>query len=751
MTLASASPSLPSCSASDCGLGAAVDLAEPPALSKAREALQAALRFSLLHVDGRARCSIVHLPHGDVRTPIFMPVGTYGTLKGLNSRLLHILHDETLHAERKAEERQCGSGTPARGDAGDAARAADPAQEASDQTRLRADLEGPESGATRMPVASCLSSAFPSSPLSGSSRSSYATHERLRTPPSGHSFPPVFSSHSFSPLASTPQKGEQEGLSGDFASEGVESRLGNGEEGDSTSLASPARRPPASFSPIILGNTFHLYRHLGLERMEAAGGLHDFMGWGGNLLTDSGGFQMVSLLKIIAVREEGVAFAASSLDTKREGKRQQRKRFAADTEREQETEEKAEKEEEGGEDTGGGLLLLTPEKSIHMQNAMGSDIIMQLDDVVSSTTPDPARVEDAMQRSLRWLDRCIAAHRRPRDQALFGIVQGGLDPRTREVSLREIQKRPLPGFAIGGLSGGEAKDDFWRMVELSTRPGKGLPANKPRYVMGVGYPLDIVVCVALGCDMFDCVYPCRTARFGTALVREQGGILRVKQKKYKLDLRSLDPTCGCYACRNYSRAFFHASFGKMPAVSQLLTVHNLFFMQTLCLDMQRAIAAGTFPAFVRSFLLQLFPPSSKPGAGQGRREESAEGGDREEGKAREERTDERTDASGPASVAAGDGRGATEGGVAGEHEKPEGKALEEKKNKRQRRLKAEAKRKERESSGAAQDTCAETHENGEPAANLSSACPPIWVRDALRTAGIVIDDLYTFSEDERKN
>ncbi|EKX51466.1 hypothetical protein GUITHDRAFT_85003 [Guillardia theta CCMP2712] len=235
--------------------------------------------------------------------------------------------------------------------------------------------------------------------------------------------------------------------------------------------------------PIILGNTYHLALRPGTELLDELGGLHDFMGWRRSILTDSGGFQMVSLLKLANITEEGVTFQSPS---------------------------------------DGSQMLLTPEKSIQLQNEIGADIIMALDDVVSSTTPDPERVQEAMHRTLRWIDRCIAAHKKPDKQNLFGIVQGGLDLDLRATCCHELIKRNLPGYAIGGLSGGEAKDEFWKVVLCCT---KLLPPNKPRYCMGVGYPIDLVVCVALGVDMFDCVYPARTARFGVALT-DNGNMVR---------------------------------------------------------------------------------------------------------------------------------------------------------------------------------------------------------------------------------
>ncbi|XP_061439589.1 queuine tRNA-ribosyltransferase catalytic subunit 1 isoform X2 [Rhineura floridana] len=283
---------------------------------------------------------------------------------------------------------------------------------------------------------------------------------------------------------------------------------------------------------LCLGNTYHLGMRPGPELIQKANGLHGFMNWSGNLLTDSGGFQMVSLVELSTVTEEGVHFS-SPYDGKE--------------------------------------ILLTPEKSIEIQNALGSDIMMQLDDVVSSTVSGP-RVEEAMLRSIRWLDRCIAAHPKPSQQNLFAIIQGGLDPSLRSKCLEEMTKRDVPGFAIGGLSGGEAKEHFWRMVDLSTNK---LPRNKPRYLMGVGYATDLVVCVALGCDMFDCVFPTRTARFGSALV--PCGSLQLKNKQYAKDFRPIDENCDCPTCQRYSRAFLNALFRSDTTAMHHVTIHNIAY------------------------------------------------------------------------------------------------------------------------------------------------------------------------------
>lgn len=318
---------------------------------------------------------------------------------------------------------------------------------------------------------------------------------------------------------------------------------------------------------VVLGNTYHLGLRPGGELMEKMGGLHSFMNWPRGILTDSGGFQMVSLVKFSNVSEEGVHFQ-SPVD--------------------------------------GTDLLLTPEHSIKLQNQLGADIIMQLDDVVASTTTGP-RVEEACHRTLRWMDRCIAAHAKPGSQNLFGIVQGGLDPRLRAICCHGLVERNLPGYAVGGLSGGEEKDVFWKVVDQCTDI---LPKSKPRYCMGVGYPLDLVVCVALGADMFDCVYPARTARFGTALV--PSGQLKLRSAKMASDHRPIDNGCGCYTCRNYSRAYLHALSGKETVGAQLLTLHNVAYLTQLMKRARSAILEGEFPDFVRDFTRALHPDREYP-------------------------------------------------------------------------------------------------------------------------------------------
>ncbi|KAL5011278.1 hypothetical protein ScPMuIL_009829 [Solemya velum] len=318
---------------------------------------------------------------------------------------------------------------------------------------------------------------------------------------------------------------------------------------------------------IILANTYHLGHRPGVDTLNKAGGLHKFMAWNRSLLTDSGGFQMVSLLKLAEITEEGVKFQSPH---------------------------------------DGSEMLLTPEKSIEIQNSIGADIMMQLDDVVHSCTTGP-RVEEAMHRTVRWLDRCVKANKRPDDQNIFPIVQGGLNPELRVQCAKELTKRDVPGFAIGGLSGGEEKSSFWRMVTIST---DNLPKEKPRYLMGVGFAVDLVVCVALGCDMFDCVFPTRTARFGTALMPH--GQLNLKNKKYARDFRAIDEACPCSTCKKYTRAYLHTVVTNEPVACSLLTVHNIAYQLRLMTFIRESIMEDKFPEFIQKFFSKLFPKGDYP-------------------------------------------------------------------------------------------------------------------------------------------
>ena len=289
------------------------------------------------------------------------------------------------------------------------------------------------------------------------------------------------------------------------------------------------------------------------------------MAWPHSLLTDSGGFQMVSLLALARIGEEGVEFA-SPVD--------------------------------------GVPMLLTPEKSVHIQNLLGADVIMALDDVCSTVDERSARFVEATHRTVRWIDRCIAAHTRPHQQALYGIVQGGVSPELRALCLEEMMRRDawLPGYAIGGLAGGESKDAFWRVILQCCT---ALPKDKPRYAMGVGYPLDLLVCVALGVDQFDCVWPCRTARFGSAIVAT--GVINLRRAQHQRELIPIDSACTCTTCTHYTRAFLSTLVAKTALGCHLLTIHNLHYMRQHMDAMRDAILRGAFPDFVRQYLRQRWP------------------------------------------------------------------------------------------------------------------------------------------------
>lgn len=319
---------------------------------------------------------------------------------------------------------------------------------------------------------------------------------------------------------------------------------------------------------MILANTYHLGMRPGIDILQKAGGLHKFMNWKNGLLTDSGGFQMVSLVKLSEVTEEGVRFV-SPYDQRE--------------------------------------IMLSPEKSTEIQNTIHADIMMQLDDVVSSTISGP-RVEEAMHRTIRWLDRCMAAHKNSATQNIFPIVQGGLDAGLRKQCALDLLKRDVAGYAIGGLSGGESKDDFWPMVDISTDL---LPKNKPRYLMGVGFAVDLVVCSALGCDMFDCVFPTRTARFGCALV--MGGQLNLKNTEFCYDFNPIEDDCPCSTCRRYTRAYLHHIVKQETVACHLVSVHNVNFQMRLMKSIRDNIKAGTFVSFVKAFMKRFYPKGDYPG------------------------------------------------------------------------------------------------------------------------------------------
>ena len=309
---------------------------------------------------------------------------------------------------------------------------------------------------------------------------------------------------------------------------------------------------------ICLGNTFHLWLRPGLEVVAAHGGLHGLMGWDKPILTDSGGFQVFSLGALRKITEEGVKFS-SPID--------------------------------------GRKLFLTPEESMRIQHTLNSDIVMIFDEC----TPYPATHEqaaDSMRMSLRWARRSHDEHRRLENaNALFGIVQGGMYEDLRDESLAGLCDIGFDGMAIGGLSVGEPKEEMSRIL-AHTAPR--LPTHKPRYLMGVGTPEDLVNGVQAGIDMFDCVMPTRNARNGHLFTRF--GDVRIKNAQYKNDLRPLDESCDCYTCRHFSRAYLHHLFrvGEILG-AQLNTIHNLRYYQTLMSELRDAIAAGDLAGTVARF------------------------------------------------------------------------------------------------------------------------------------------------------
>ena len=307
---------------------------------------------------------------------------------------------------------------------------------------------------------------------------------------------------------------------------------------------------------IILGNTFHLMLRPGTEVIRAHGDLHDFMHWEGPILTDSGGFQVFSLAEMRRISEEGVRFQ-SPVD--------------------------------------GSKVLMTPESSMQVQRELGSDIVMIFDEC----TPYPASEEEArrsMELSLRWAQRSRVAHG-DNPAALFGIVQGGMYPHLRQESAAGLQEIGFDGYAIGGLSVGEPEDE--RIATLdATLPL--LPRERPRYLMGVGRPEDIVEAVRRGVDMFDCVMPTRNARNGFLYTRE--GVLRIRNARFRTDTGPIDPDCGCYTCQNYSRAYLkHLDKCNEILGARLATTHNLHYYQDLMRGLREAIASGTLAAFVDDF------------------------------------------------------------------------------------------------------------------------------------------------------
>ena len=310
---------------------------------------------------------------------------------------------------------------------------------------------------------------------------------------------------------------------------------------------------------IILGNTFHLSITPSTDVIEAHGDLHDFMNWSGPILTDSGGFQVFSLGKMRKITEEGVSFRSPK---------------------------------------DGSSIFMGPEESMQIQKKLGSDIVMIFDDC----TPYPAEkseVDQSMQLSLRWAKRSLIEHQRLKNKnALFGIIQGGMHKDLRLQSAESLIEMNFDGYAIGGLSVGEPKEEMMKVLDFLPEQ---MPTDKPRYLMGVGTPLDLVEGVSMGVDMFDCVMPSRNARNGYLFTSE--GVVKIRNAKYKIDTGPLDPNCSCNTCKNYSRSYLH-HLQKTNEIlgSRLNTFHNLFYYQDLMRSIREALGSNTFDVFRENFL-----------------------------------------------------------------------------------------------------------------------------------------------------
>lgn len=328
-----------------------------------------------------------------------------------------------------------------------------------------------------------------------------------------------------------------------------------------------ATAPPALQSPIdariLLGNTYHLVLRPGVDLVEEAGGLHAFMGWDRAILTDSGGFQVMSLADLRKIDRDGITFR-SHID--------------------------------------GALHRFTPESVIDAQARIGADIVMSLD-YCTALPCERKEAELAVERTTAWARRGLEARGRrfrhhDHEQAVFGIVQGSSYPDLRRRSLSELVEMDFPGYAVGGLSVGESKSETWEMVEIVA---DGLPVDRPRYLMGVGTPVDLVEGVSRGIDMFDCVLPTRNARNGTVFAA--GGRMVLRNARYTRDFRPIDEDCGCDTCRRYSRAYLRHLFVAGEILGPVLaTHHSLYFYCDTMRRMREAIARGTFESWKRDFL-----------------------------------------------------------------------------------------------------------------------------------------------------
>ncbi len=309
---------------------------------------------------------------------------------------------------------------------------------------------------------------------------------------------------------------------------------------------------------IVLGNTFHLAITPGTDVIEAHGDLHDFMHWQGPILTDSGGFQVFSLGAMRKISEAGVDFRSPK---------------------------------------NGDKIFMGPEESIQIQHKLGSDIVMIFDECTPYPA-DEAMADQSMQLSLRWAKRSKSEHNKlNNNNALFGIVQGGMFKELRQTSAKALIDIGFDGYAIGGLSVGEPKEEMMKVLDYL--PDE-LPADKPRYLMGVGTPSDLVEAVERGIDMFDCVMPTRNARNGYLFTSV--GIVKIRNAQYRLDIKPLDENCDCYTCQNYSRSYLHHLQRKNEMLSaRLNTIHNLFYYQDLMTQMRDAIEHNTFAKFKKNF------------------------------------------------------------------------------------------------------------------------------------------------------
>ena len=319
---------------------------------------------------------------------------------------------------------------------------------------------------------------------------------------------------------------------------------------------------------IILANTYHLWLQPGEDIVQEAGGLHKFENWDGAILTDSGGFQVFSLSNLRKIEEEGVTFR---------------------------------------DHRNGAKLFMSPEISIGVQNALGADIIMSFDEC----PPYPATQEymqNSVDRTLRWAERGLKAHKNPDTQALFGIVQGGEFPEIREYCAKRMVEMDFPGYSIGGVSVGEPKDIARKMVDYTI---PFLPKDKPRYLMGIGSPDDLIDGAISGVDMFDCVLPTRIARHGTAMT--SSGRVVIKNKVYERDFTPLDPKCGCYTCKNYTKAYIrHLIKANETFGQRLVSYHNLYFLIELMENVREAIRNDRLLDFKEEFFEEY--GLNKPGS-----------------------------------------------------------------------------------------------------------------------------------------